>query len=476
MAKIQGRLRLKQILMCCALLNVCLVCVARDLPVSVGSALKRAGIPGKAVGIVVQEVNSRKALIAVNQHIAFSPASTMKLVTTDAALALLGPTFTWKTQAYASGNIAAGILHGDLIFKGGGDPKLVTENFWMFLRQIRARGIREIQGNVILDRSAFEQLPYDAGKFDGDPIKPYNAAPDALLLNYQALRFHFSPGAAGGMPTVAVDPPLAGYEIATPQPSNDECGDWQTKLGANFNQNSVRFTGSYAAACGEKTWYVHPYQMTANQYFAAVFKQMWADAGGRFTGDVIDGVVPPDASLVAEWESAALPEVIRDINKFSNNVMARQLLLTLTPRELNLPASAERGAQAVKAWLKNKGIDAPELLIENGSGLSRNERIAPASMAHLLLAVYQSPLMPEFIASMPLVGCDGTMRHRLTDQSVAGNAHVKTGALNEVKAVAGYVQAVSGKYYVVVFFINHPDAVRGAEAQDALLEWVYKHG
>jgi D-alanyl-D-alanine carboxypeptidase/D-alanyl-D-alanine-endopeptidase (penicillin-binding protein 4) len=464
MATISRRYCLMQILVFCTLLNVC---QARELPLTVDSALRQAGIPGSAIGIVVQEVNSRKALFAVNQHAAFSPASTMKLVTTDAALELLGPTFTWKTQAYASGNLVGDVLHGDLIFKGGGDPKLVTENFWLFLRQIRSSGIREIRGNVILDRTAFEQMSHDAGQFDGDPIKPYNAGPDALLLNYQVLRFQFAPSPTG-MLNVVVDPPLAGYGINVPRQADDECGDWQNKLGASFGENGAWFIGSYAAACGEKTWYVHPYRMSHSQYFAAVFRQMWADVGGSFTGEVLDGIVPSDASPITVWQSAALPDVIRDINKFSNNVMARQLLLTLAsaPSESNSPASTEHGVRAVEAWLHNKGIDAPELLIENGSGLSRNERIAPESMAHLLLAAYKSPLMPEFIASMPLVGYDGTMQHRLTGQGVAGNAHIKSGTLSEVKAVAGYVLAASGKCY----------AARGAEAQDALLEWVYRHG
>lgn len=474
MPTICWRYMLMQILVLCALQNVC---HADALPATVSNALKQAGIPNSAVGIVVQEVSGQKALFAINQRIAFSPASTMKLVTTDAALELLGPTFTWKTQVYAAGSMEGEVLQGNLLFKGGGDPKLVTESFWLLLRQIRNSGIREIRGDVILDRSAFERFEYDAGNFDGDPIKPYNAGPDALLLNYQMLRFQFTPGAAGGALNVAVDPPLAGYDIASPQSANGECGDWQSKLGASFGESSVRFAGSYAASCGEKTWYVHPYQMTHNRYFAAVFRKMWTDVGGQFQGDVVDGIVPAGARLVKVWESPALPEVIRDINKFSNNVMARQLLLTLAATsESILPASAERGAEAVKAWLDNRGIDAPELLIENGSGLSRNERIAPASMAYLLLAAYKSPLMPEFISSMPLVGYDGTMRHRLNDQSVAGHAHIKTGTLSGVKAMAGYVLAASGKCYVVVFFINHPAAAGGREAQDALLEWIYVHG
>jgi D-alanyl-D-alanine carboxypeptidase/D-alanyl-D-alanine-endopeptidase (penicillin-binding protein 4) len=284
---------------------------------------------------------------------------------------------------------------------------------------------------------------------------------------------------------------LANYDIAGPAWTRDDCGDWQSKLGMNLGSNGVRFTGRYAASCGDKSWYVRPYQMTPNQYFSIVFKKMWTDLGGKFSGEVVDGVTPSDARLLTVWESPTLSEVVRDINKFSNNIMARQLLLTLAnpptasvmansplapPAPPPPPANEQRGAQVVRGWLDDKHIDASELLIENGSGLSRNERIAPASMAELLLKAYQSPLMPEFIASMPLVGYDGTMRRRLSDQDVAGNAHIKTGTLNEVKAVAGYVTALSGKRYVVVFFINHPNAAGGGAAQDALLEWIYDHG
>lgn len=461
------------------------ICVANELPATVSTALKHAGIPTKSVGIVVQEVESKKALIELNPSAPFSPASTMKLLTTDAALELLGPTFTWKTQAYVTGTVTGDVLNGNLIFKGSGDPELVTENFWLFLRQIRAAGIRDIHGNVLLDRSAFEAMQDDSANFDGDPLKPYNAVPDALLLNYQTLRFQFTPVNAGGVPNITVDPPLANYDVVQPAWTNGDCGDWQGKLGANIGAAGARFAGRYAVSCGEKSWYVRPYPMNANQYFSAMFKKMWADVGGNFTGEVSDGLVSPDARLVATWESPALSEVIRDINKFSNNVMARQLLLTIaassanssgTTDEATVPATAARGAQAVQAWLAYKGVDASELVIENGSGLSRNERIAPATMADLLRQGFRSPMMPELISSLPLVGYDGTMRHRLSDQDVAGNAHIKTGTLNDVKAIAGYVTAQSGKRYVVVFFINHPNAASGGAAQDAMLEWVFTHG
>ena len=452
---------------------------AAELPPTVRAALKRAGIPQDAVGIEVRQVGSAKPLLTHNAETAFSPASTMKLVTTQAALELLGPTYTWKTQAFVAGNMSGDSLQGDLVFKGSGDPKLVTENFWLFLRQIRDAGVRDIRGNVVLDRSAFERTAYDPAKFDGDPSKPYNAAPDALLLNFQSFRFQFNPGAMGGAPQVSIDPPVEDYDIVPPVWAKGECGDWQGRLGPNVGETNARFTGSYAVSCGIKSWYLVPYQMSPNQYFSLVFRKMWHDLGGRFSGKVVEGGVPPDAKLVATWESPVLAETIRDMNKYSNNLMARHLLLTLAGAQgegTATPARAARGADVVKSWLASRNIDAPELVIENGSGLSRAERISPASMGKLLQEAWRSPFMPEFISSLPLVGYDGTMRRRLSDSDVAGYAHMKTGTLSDVKSIAGFLVSASGKTYEVVFFINHGNAGAGGPAEDALLQWLFTNG
>jgi D-alanyl-D-alanine carboxypeptidase/D-alanyl-D-alanine-endopeptidase (penicillin-binding protein 4) len=456
-----------------------LVCIAdasaRNLPKAVSDAMRKTGVPQSAVGIEVRALDGNKVLTELNPLSAFSPASTMKLLTTDAALELLGPTFTWKTQAYASGSQNGDVLNGNLIIKGGGDPKLVLENFWLFLRSIREHGIREIHGNLLLDRSIFEESLYDPAEFDGDPMKPYNAGPDALLLNFQSFRFHFMPDEKANAVTVAVDPPTAGYKVVAPKLSHGACGDWQGALQATLSDTGANFSGSFPLSCGDRTWYIHPPAMSHLQYFSLVFRRMWENLGGTLAGEVKDGSVPPEARLITEWESPTLPEVIRDMNKYSNNVMARQILLTIGAG-MQLPGTAKQGAQAVRDWLAEKGIDAPELVIENGSGLSRTERISPHTMARLLESAFDSPLMPEFISSLPLAGFDGTMRRRLNDRGVAGHAHIKTGSLNDVRAIAGYVLAASGKRYVVVCFINHPNAPRAQEVADALVEWVYANG
>jgi len=471
----QYRLLARLAALALGLLMGALPLMAQELPLSMSNALRQARIPLRNVGVFVQAVDVNQPLLSHNALAAFSPASVMKLLTTDAALELLGPTYSWKTQAYVDGSLSNGVLNGDLSIKGSGDPKLVMENFWLFLRQIRAKGVREIHGNLVLDRSVFEETIYDPAQFDGDPQKPYNVGPDALLLNYKTLTLHFMPDAAGNQVNVSVDPPLAGYTITPPKLSQDSvCGDWKGKLQADVEAAATVFNGAYPVACGEQIWYLNPYRMSATQYFAAVFRQMWTELGGSLSGQVVAATVAPSARLLAEWQSPVVPEVIRDINKYSNNVMARQLLLTIGAQ--SGAGNVAGGAHAIAGWLAAKGIATDDVLIDNGAGLSRSERLAPTTLGQLLLAAYHSAVMPEFIASLPLVGYDGTMRHRLRGEPVAGQAHIKTGSLDEVRSVAGYVQAASGKMYVVVCLINHANAAAGQQAQDALLQWVFEKG
>ncbi|MBL8488981.1 MAG: D-alanyl-D-alanine carboxypeptidase, partial [Rhodocyclaceae bacterium] len=168
-----------------------------------------------------------------------------------------------------------------------------------------------------------------------------------------------------------------------------------------------------------------------------------------------------------------LADVVRDINKFSNNVMARQLFLTLGANGGG-PATADRAEAAIKAWLEAKNLRMPELVLENGSGLSRRERMSADSLARLLAAAWKSPVMPEFISSLPLTAVDGTMQRRLKTNAVAGQAHIKTGTLEGVKTMAGYVLDRAGRRQIVVLLVNHPNAAAAQPAQDALLQWVYE--
>jgi serine-type D-Ala-D-Ala carboxypeptidase/endopeptidase (penicillin-binding protein 4) len=451
--------------------------IAADrLPPNVVHALHEAGIPPSSVAIFVQEVGAQRPRVEHNGAQPMSPASTIKLVTTFAALDLLGPAYTWSTAAYANGPMQGDVLQGDLVLKGGGDPKLTLENLWLFVRALRGRGLREIRGDLLLDRSYFEAGEHDPGEFDAEPLRPYNVGPDALLLNFKSFRFNFVPDADSHTVSIVVEPrPAALTVTASVKGVDGPCGDWKERLRADFqsNGNSARaaFSGSYPLSCGEKDWNVsllsHP------GYVGSVFRELWEESGGMLRGTVKSGSAAPNAKLLASAESPQLSEIVRDINKYSNNVMARQLYLTLSAEMLHAPGSTARSAQVVDGWLRQRGLNFRELSIENGSGLSRTDRISAQHMGELLLAAFNSPVMPELMASLPLVANDGTMKKRLTEKTVAGQAHIKTGTLDGVKALAGYVRDARGRMQVVVFVINHPRAAAGQAAQDAMLQWIF---
>jgi len=453
----------------CALLALTSSVFAANLPASVDQGLRKAGIPGSNVAVVVQEVGAARPSLAVNAGVPMNPASVMKLVTTYSALEMLGPAYRWKTEVYADGD--------DLALKGHGDPKLNLESFWLLLRALRGRGLRDVQGDIILDRSWFS--PQADAPFDDDAYRPYNVAPDALLVNFKALRFTFIPEGGRGAVRVFAEPELPGLEIVNSLrlvegTTCPEGRSFRERLQAEFRPRPPRaaFIGAYPAACGERDLNValhHP-----EDYLTGMIRQLWTEMGGWWGGRARDGVVPPAARLIYLHESEPLAGVVRDINKFSNNVMARQLYLTLGAETGGAPARPEVAFGSIKKLLETKGIKAPELVMENGSGLSRIERMSAASLAAMLQAAWRSAVMPEFVASLPVVAADGTMKRRLRGERVAGNAHIKTGLLNDARTMAGYVLDRSGRRHVVVMLVNHPNAPQADAAQDALLAWVYQ--
>ncbi len=445
---------------------------AATLPPPVLKALQLAHIPLGSIGVEVREVNARTPLISVNAKQSMSPASTMKLLTTYAGLEILGPSYSWKTEAYLDGKMEQDVLHGDLILKGYGDPKLTLEKLWLWLHELRSRGLREIRGDLVLDRSVFQLAQHDPAEFDNEPMRPYNTGPDALLLNFNSVRLRFIP--EGERIKIISMPELVGIRLdnrVTVAAAQGNCNDWNDALSMQLQGDTLLVQGVFPAQCGERERHVsllsHP------GYLFAVFRALWQEMGGLIQGTLREGTVPGSAILFATHHSAPLADLIRDINKFSNNVMARQLFLSLGGTA-DAPANLTHSELTIRNWLAQKKLHFPELILENGAGLSRRERISPRSLAMLLSSAQRSPLSTEFEASLPIVGVDGTFKKRLTDSVAANHAHLKTGSLEGVQAIAGYVQSRSGKQWILVFLINHPNAAAGQQAQNALIEWIQR--
>lgn len=457
------------------------------LPAAISKALSRAQVPLDAVTLLVVDASGKTPpRLAHRAGEAMNPASVMKLVTTYAALDLLGPDYTWNTRVLMDGSISEGVLHGNLIVRGGGDPKMVVERLQALLAQIQYSGVKVVRGDIVLDRSAFQAAAQDAGEFDGEPLRPYNASPDALLINFKSMVMRFTPDPLNNRALVAVEPPLAGIVIdeSVPLARVARCGDWRSELRASVdNPNRLQFSGSYSAACGERVWpsaYAEP-----ASFAARAIEGSWRALGGLLTGVVRDATAPELALLRArgtlsgekpplrlDAPSLPLREIVRDVNKFSNNVMARHLFLSLSQQapggQLD-QASPETSRAVLAAWWKKSLPQQVAPVMDNGSGLSRTERVTATSLAAMLQHAASSRVAQDLLDSLPVAGMDATMRERA--KNVAGQAFIKTGALRDVAAVAGYANGVSGARYIVVGMVNHPNAGAARPALDALIQW-----
>jgi D-alanyl-D-alanine carboxypeptidase/D-alanyl-D-alanine-endopeptidase (penicillin-binding protein 4) len=299
-------------------------------------------------------------------------------------------------------------------------------------------------------------------------LRPYNAGPDALLVNLKSLSFTLHPDVSQTRVEVWSATPGAEHLVRNRLTlGGGTCGDWRERLKIGLDGDVIAFGGAYPADCGDKTLHLSPWP--ADFQVERLFRALWQELGGTLRGRVREGETPANARALAVHESPALAEIIREINKFSNNVMARMVFLSLDAAR---PATSEGARRTVRAWLSGKGLDMPELVLDNGSGLSREERISADSLARLLLAAWQSPVMPELSSSLPLAGVDGTLGKRLTRGMASGRAHLKTGTLENVRALAGYALDHSGERWIVVFLINDPRSRLGRPAMDALLRWV----
>ena len=449
------------------------------LPAPISAVLKQQHLSAKGLSIYVHEIGASAPVLAYDADTPRNPASTIKLLTTLAALEILGPAYVWKTEAYASAPMHAGRLDGDVYLKGYGDPYFVYEHFWSFMRTLRNSGIDTINGDLVLDQSYFAPTPADPADFDGRPLRAYNVQPNALLVNFQAVNIRFLPQPETRKVRIVADPLPSQLEVDNHvRLTRGGCRGWHRGLGMRVLNTPARdqlvFSGNYDASCGDNE--VFRVVSEPTRYIHGIFTSTWRELGGHFDGDVRIGSVPPNAQLVHTGYSPPLSDIIRSINKYSNNVMTRQLLLTLGAEVEAPPGTEEKGIKAVRHWLADNRLDFPELVLENGAGLSRQERISARHLGEVLRAAYASPYMPEFLSSLPVLAMDGTLKRRLGGSQLAGRAHLKTGSLDDVRSQAGMMLDQHGRWLVVVSLHNAKgaDGNAGEAVQNALLRWVYE--
>jgi D-alanyl-D-alanine carboxypeptidase/D-alanyl-D-alanine-endopeptidase (penicillin-binding protein 4) len=450
---------------------------ADKLPEPIAAVLKHQGMSARGLSLYVHEIGQPEPLLAIAADVPRHPASTIKVLTTLVALEELSPAWHWKTEAYVTAPVRDGRLDGDLYIKGYGDPYLVIEHFWRFLRMLRAAGVETITGDLVLDQGYFARESGEAGEFDNQPLRAYNVLPNALLVNFQAVNFRFMPQT--DRLRIFADPLPANLEVENRvRLTLGPCRGWARNLGMKVQhtkgQTRVIFSGSYDADCGDNELFRVVSEPAP--YILGLFRALWTELGGRFEGEVREATVPAGARLLATVNSPPLADIVRSINKYSNNVMARQLLLTLGVERSGAPGTTDKGILVVHEWLQKRRLDFPELVLENGAGLSREETISARHLGEVLLAAWRGPYMPEFVSSLPISAMDGTLRKRFNEDGLEGQMHLKTGSLRDVRTVAGYVQDRAGRRVVVVCLHNssRADAAAGQAVQEAVLKWAYE--
>ena len=451
---------------------------AATLPAGISQVINTERLPPTSVSFVIIDPESGRVLLSQLPDVPRSPASTVKTLTTFAALDMLGPTYTWHTRAATRGTINGGVLDGDLILQGGGDPYITLERWWSFVQALRAKGLKSIRGDIVIDNSAFSLPQEDPGAFDGRPNRSYNVLPDALMVNFQSIDFRI----AANPDTHQVD------VIPTPAPVNlnienhirfvgGRCGGGAGRVDfqvASATWDRVVFNGALSARCTEQSF--ARVLLRPTTYAFGTFVELWRQSGGEFSGKLRVEAAPADAKPLLSYESLTLGEIIRLTNKFSSNLMARHLLLTVGKERFGEPATLEKGADTIAEWGRERGLDLQGIDIDNGSGLSRSTHVTVLQLARALSAAYRSRFAPEFMASLPLAGLDGTLRSRMKS-SPAGSVRLKTGHLDGVSGVAGYVTTAGGKTFVLASLVNNARADVGAAEplHAALVTWMLEN-
>jgi len=453
-------------------------CAATPIPDPAQAALAKAGLPADSLGFVLQPLDGSRPALTRRADDAMAPGSTMKLVTAIVALDKLGINHRGRTELLAASAPVNGVIDGPLILRGGADPDLDWPALWWLLRQLRESGVRDVRGGLVIDRTLFNPTRLDVGlpPFDDAPDAAYNVIPDALHINGSLLDIELQATPTGvtarsvpALPGLALD---ASAMTLSTRACKDWDEDWKPVVATPAADGwTVKLQGAFPAGCRQR----EPLQLVDRQWLVTTaVRQFWRELGGTMAPGDVEGPAPAGAVVLATHMGRPLAEVLRGVMKRSDNALARLVYLQLgaqaaQPGEPTL-AAADR---TVHAWFAAHGLDDHGLVLENGSGLSRRERVSPAQLAGLLRASQAGAQAPELLSALPVAGVDGTMSRRLKNSPAAGQARLKTGTLRDAVSLAGLVPDASGRLWVFVAVVNHPEAAaKGRPALDALVQWV----
>ena len=455
---------------------ILLSCWAYALPAGVENAVNKSGIPKEDISIYIKEAgNSSNKVVSLNENQTRTPASVIKVLTTYAAILKLGFDYRWPTKFYTTGSLNGGVLQGDLVIKGLGDPTLSTKDLESIVRDISMYGIHRIKGNIIIDRSYFKVGTKDSSGFDEHPYSPYNAMPDAMMFNERVSTICVTPN-KNSVTKKTVD---HSYKVLNKlQQVNKPCRGRYSWPGIKIDKSQIMpvvlLQGKISKRCGKRNIckvVTKPYR---SFYYA--LRDKLKEKGIEIEGSLRLQKVPSSAKKLFTHYARPLEEIISKTAKKSNNLYARHLLLFLGAKQYGAPATLDKGRRAVEYILRSKGaLGFGALKIDNGCGLSRSAKITAKLLAEMYDNAYAT-YGQRWMNTLSIAGVDGTIKKRFRGTVVKNRAWMKTGTLKRVKNIGGYVKSKFGKLYTVVILVNTKKGNwRASQLQNDIIKWLVNY-
>ena len=426
---------------------------------SIESLIKKHEIPESKLSIILEDNESGKRLIDINSNRSRSPASVTKLFTAFAAIDLLGSQYQWKTEAYIDQKDNGKDSIDYLLISGGGDPSFSINDLESFILKIRATGIREIRNGIHLDQSFFKQRKNSTGSFDQSPLRPYNTMHSSLIVNSNKLDLSFSFNSK--TKEIVITPSFLPTGVSIQSNlliGSGDCRDFRSQV--NFKERLEKKTlmilinGFYPDQCPS---FDHDLAITETEhYFYGAFKKIWVDSGGTINGHYKRRKKSKMNALIAHMDSEELNSALRLILKESDNMASRNVFLSFAEKSNQRKLRNIR--KTVYKSMKDNDIQWHNRnFIDNGSGLSRKTRLKPESIMGLIKKIDQDIKFLEIKSMLPVSGIDGTLKNIFQSSLLQGQMRLKTGTLNGVRCLAGFITSSSGKNYRFVFMHNNFD-------------------
>jgi D-alanyl-D-alanine carboxypeptidase/D-alanyl-D-alanine-endopeptidase (penicillin-binding protein 4) len=444
---------------------------AKELAAMLQGIVQSSALSSARAGILVARVDTGEVIFAHDPDALLNPASNVKLVTTAAALARLGPEFRFSTEFLVDGGARGEVK--TLAVRGKGDPTLVTERLWAIAGDLWHLGVRRI-GELVLDEGYFDGERIGPGFDQEDGDRAYLAPAGALSLNFNSVEAHVAPGdRVGGRARVELEPESDYLSLDNRTATVARNGRGRVKVSTEPRAGKERVVVEGRVPAGGRPQVLWRRVDDPALYLGQTLKAL-LELRGMKVGRVRVGAAPPGARLLYVSQSDPLAEVIRKLNKTSNNFTAEQLFKTLGAEVKGAPGTWPKGVEACADFLAEVGVPRGTYVMKNGSGLNDTNRFSARQLVAVLRAMWaRFPLQPEYVVSLPVAARDGTIRWRMEGTEAAGRLRAKTGTLEGVTSLSGYVQTAGGKVLAFAVLVNdspgRQQIVRGIDALGAAM-------